>query len=119
MSQKECNLKTMKKLLTILVFIAFACTSSVQKNDNEVSANITLDQMLMEKSIYDFKLNDIDGNEVDFVLPEVDAPFAIEAKFDEAQIKPNKYQKFKEAYPEIDFKFSWYNSFDEGFIRRI
>ncbi|MBD3750308.1 MAG: ATP-binding protein [Sphingobacteriales bacterium] len=60
-----------------------------------------------------------DGNEVDFVLPEVDAPFAIEAKFDEAQIKPNKYQKFKEAYPEIDFKFSWYNSFDEGFFRRI
>ena len=60
-----------------------------------------------------------DGNEVDFVLPEVDAPFAIEAKFDEAQIKPNKYQKFKEAYPEIDFKFSWYNCFDEGFFRRI
>jgi glutathione peroxidase len=56
----------MKKILTIFVFIAFACTSSVQKNNNEVSANITLDQMLMEKSIYDFKLNDIDGNEVDF-----------------------------------------------------
>lgn len=56
----------MKKLLTILVFITFACTSSVQKDHSEVDANITLDKMLMEKSIYDFKLNDIDGNEVDF-----------------------------------------------------
>ena len=60
-----------------------------------------------------------DGNEVDFVLPEVDGPFAIEAKFDEAQIKANKYQKFKEAYPEIDFQFSWYNLSDEQFFRRI
>ena len=60
-----------------------------------------------------------DGNEVDFVLPEVDYPIAIEAKFDEAQIKPNKYQKFKEAYPEFDFKFIFYNTFDEGFFRRV
>lgn len=66
MSQTKCNINSMKKLLTILAFIAFACTSSVQKDNKEVSSNITLDQMLMEKSIYDFKLNDIDGNEVDF-----------------------------------------------------
>ncbi|WP_026903481.1 ATP-binding protein [Pedobacter glucosidilyticus] len=60
-----------------------------------------------------------DGNEVDFVLPEADIPAAIEVKFDEAQIKPNKYQKFRDAYPEIDFRFSWYNAFNEGFFRRI
>ncbi len=60
-----------------------------------------------------------DGNEVDFVLPEADIPAAIEVKFDEAQIKPNKYQKFRDAYPEIDFRFSWYNAFNESFFRRI
>ena len=54
----------MKKTLLILAVIAFACTSAVQKdklNSNEKSVNQT-----MEKSIYDFKMNDIDGNEVDF-----------------------------------------------------
>lgn len=60
-----------------------------------------------------------DGNEVDFVLPEADIPVAIEVKFDEVQIKPNKYQKFRDAYPEIDFRFSWYNAFNEGFFRRV
>ncbi len=57
----------MKKLLAILTVIAFACTSGAQKQENsETDQTITLDQMLMEKSIYDFKMNDIDGNEVDF-----------------------------------------------------
>lgn len=56
----------MKKLLAILVLIAFACTSSVQKPEKNNETKVTLDQMLMEKSIYDFTLNDIDGNSVDF-----------------------------------------------------
>ncbi|MCH7398467.1 glutathione peroxidase [Belliella sp. DSM 107340] len=56
----------MKNLLVILVLIAFACTSSVQKKESQNSDPLTLDKMIMEKSIYDFKLNDIDGNEVDF-----------------------------------------------------
>ncbi|MCH7414482.1 glutathione peroxidase [Belliella sp. R4-6] len=56
----------MKNLLAILVLIAFACTSSVQKKEPQNSDPLTLDKMIMEKSIYDFKLNDIDGNEVDF-----------------------------------------------------
>ncbi|MCH7408228.1 glutathione peroxidase [Belliella sp. DSM 111904] len=55
----------MKKLLAFAILIAFACTSSVQKADQNTAA-VTLDQMLMEKSIYDFKINDIDGNPVDF-----------------------------------------------------
>lgn len=60
-----------------------------------------------------------DGNEVDFVLPEMGKPFAIEVKFNENSIKESKYQKFRDAYPEIDFKFSWYQDFDETFFRRI
>ncbi|HET8829821.1 MAG TPA: ATP-binding protein [Pelobium sp.] len=60
-----------------------------------------------------------DGNEVDFVLPESESPYAIEVKFDELQAKVSKYQKFLEGYPEIDFQFSYYNNFNEGFFRRI
>ena len=78
-------------------------------------------KLLAEK--YDF--DDIrfwrtaDGNEVDFVLPEVESPCAIEVKFDEAQIKPSKYKKFKDNYPQIDFQFVSYNPFDENFFRRL
>lgn len=60
-----------------------------------------------------------DGNEVDFVIPEIEKPLAFEVKFNENLIKGSKYQKFKEAYPEIDFKFSWYQDFDEAFFRRV
>lgn len=78
-------------------------------------------KLLAEK--YDF--DDIkfwrtaDGNEVDFVLPEAEKPIAIEVKFNENLIKESKYLKFKNAYSEIDFKFSWYQDFDEGFFRRL
>jgi glutathione peroxidase len=54
----------MKKLLFVFAIIAIACTSSVQKQNPQ---NITsLDQLIMEKSIYDFKMKDINGEEVDF-----------------------------------------------------
>jgi glutathione peroxidase len=54
----------MKKLLIVFAVIAFACTSSVQKQNPQ---NITsLDQLIMQKSIYDFKMKDINGEEVDF-----------------------------------------------------
>lgn len=54
----------MKKLLFVFAVIAFACTSSVQKqNPHNIT---TLDQLIMQKSIYDFKMKDINGNEVDF-----------------------------------------------------
>jgi predicted AAA+ superfamily ATPase len=60
-----------------------------------------------------------DGNEVDFVLPEVENPFAIEAKYDEALIKPNKYKKFTETYPGIPLHFVWLHPFNEDFFRRL
>jgi predicted AAA+ superfamily ATPase len=60
-----------------------------------------------------------DGNEVDFVLPEIEKPFAIEAKYDEALIKPSKYKKFAETYPEIPMRFAWLYPFNEEFFRRL
>lgn len=47
-----------------MTLIAFACTSSAIKESRE--ANITPNDQVMETSIYDFKINDIDGKEVDF-----------------------------------------------------
>lgn len=60
-----------------------------------------------------------DGHEVDFVLPEIEHPFAIEAKYDEALIKSSKYKKFTETYPEIPLHFAWLYPFNEEFFRRI
>ncbi|MCH6199476.1 glutathione peroxidase [Aquiflexum sp. LQ15W] len=54
----------MKKILFVFAIIAFACTAGIQKQ--EPSTDVTLDQMMMEKSIYDFKMKDINGEEVDF-----------------------------------------------------
>lgn len=57
----------MKKILTILTLIGLACISGVQKQQqSETEQNLTLEQMKMEKSFYDFKMKDIDGKEVDF-----------------------------------------------------
>jgi predicted AAA+ superfamily ATPase len=60
-----------------------------------------------------------DGNEVDFVLPYAENPFAIEVKYDEALIKPGKYKKFEETYPDIPLSYQWLQPFDENFFRRI
>jgi len=57
------------------------------------------------------------GQEVDFVLPGVAQPKAIEAKFDKALIKKSKYRKFEETYPEIPLEFLWMIPFDEIFFR--
>ncbi|MFC0261067.1 glutathione peroxidase [Fontibacter flavus] len=54
----------MKKILFVFALIALACTSSIQKPSTEKPT--TLDQLLMEKSLYDFKMNDINGKMVDF-----------------------------------------------------
>jgi glutathione peroxidase len=54
----------MKKIFIAFAIIAFTFTASVQKQDP--STVVTLDQMKMEKSIYDFKMKDINGQEVDF-----------------------------------------------------
>ncbi|HET6252940.1 MAG TPA: ATP-binding protein [Puia sp.] len=60
-----------------------------------------------------------DGNEVDFILPEIESPFAVEAKYDEAAIKASKYKKFMETYPEIPLHFAWLYPFNEDFFRRL
>lgn len=58
------------------------------------------------------------GNEVDFVLPEVEHPEAFEAKLDKVMIHQKKYRIFQENYPDIDFRFLWLYPFDEDFFRR-
>jgi len=57
----------MKTILIIFSLIMLACTSSVQKQTSEESSQaFEMNQTNMEKSFYDFKMNDIDGKEVDF-----------------------------------------------------
>ena len=60
-----------------------------------------------------------DGSEVDFVLPEIEVPYAVEAKYDNALVKPAKYKKFTETYPEIPLQFAWVKPFDETFFRHM
>lgn len=78
-------------------------------------------RLLAEKNSFDdIKFwRTADGNEVDFVLPESETPYAIEVKFSETQVKTSKYRKFTDAYPYLDFQFSFYSDFDEDFFRRI
>jgi hypothetical protein len=59
------------------------------------------------------------GNEVDFVLSDIDEPKAIEVKCDRNQIKANKYKIFLETYPEIPLGFNWFYPLDNDFFRRI
>jgi len=56
----------MKKILIVFAIIAFACTSGVQKQKTDSNHITSLEQLLMEKSIYDFKMKDINGEDVDF-----------------------------------------------------
>jgi predicted AAA+ superfamily ATPase len=77
-------------------------------------------KLLCEK----YETNDIlfwrttDGNEVDFVMPYITNPYAVEIKYDEALIKPAKYKKFETTYPDIPLSFGWLQPFDESFFRR-
>jgi len=59
------------------------------------------------------------GNEVDFVLSDIDKSMAIEVKYDNNQVKLNKYKLFTKTYPEIPLQFFWLNPFDQDFFRRI
>jgi predicted AAA+ superfamily ATPase len=58
-----------------------------------------------------------DGNEVDFVMPYLEKPYAVEIKYDKALIKPAKYKKFEETYPDIPLSFKWLQPFEEDFFR--
>lgn len=57
------------------------------------------------------------GQKVDFVLPGVVHPKAIEAKFYKALIKKSKYRKFEETYLGIPLEFAWMVPFNEDFFR--
>jgi uncharacterized protein len=57
------------------------------------------------------------GQEVDFVLPGIAQPKAIEAKLDKALIKKSKYRKFEETYPEIPLEYIWMMPFNDLFFR--
>ena len=59
------------------------------------------------------------GNEIDFMMPRITHPKAIEAKYDKVHANINKYKLFTSAYPEIPMGFSWMSPGDEDFFRRI
>ena len=59
------------------------------------------------------------GNEVDFVLPRITQPKAIEAKYDKSHANIHRYKVFTSAYPNIPLNFSWMSPGDEDFFRRI
>lgn len=58
------------------------------------------------------------GNEVDFVLPNINEPKAFEAKFDISIIKDSKYKMFQQAYPDHPLYYLWMHPFNEDFFRR-
>jgi predicted AAA+ superfamily ATPase len=58
------------------------------------------------------------GNEIDFILSDSDRLRAIEVKYAQNLVNPNKYKIFKEAYPEIPIEFLWVNPFGQDFFRR-
>ena len=60
-----------------------------------------------------------DGNEVDFVLPYIENPFAVEVKFDKATIRTKKYKKFVETYPDIPLTFRWLQPFEEKLMNEL
>ncbi len=54
-----------------------------------------------------------DGNEVDFVVETSYLKgFAVEVKFNEQEVKPNKYNKFTQNYPDFPLDFWWWKKAD-------
>ena len=54
-----------------------------------------------------------DGNEVDFVVETCYLKgFAVEVKFNEQDVKPNKYNKFTQNYPDFPLEFWWWKKMD-------
>jgi predicted AAA+ superfamily ATPase len=58
-----------------------------------------------------------EDNEVDFVMSRIENPYAVEVKFNNNAIKENKYNIFRNTYPEIPLRFAWVEPFDENFFR--
>jgi len=59
-----------------------------------------------------------DGNEVDFVLKNIENPYSVEVKFSESAIRESKYKVFRENYPEFPLQFAFFEPFEENFFRR-
>ena len=59
------------------------------------------------------------GNEVDFIITQHDNAVAVEAKFSQSLVKPEKYKLFASNYPQIKLNFLWMEPFGEEFFRRI
>ena len=57
------------------------------------------------------------GNEVDFVLPHIQNPFAVEVKYDQSAIKESKYKLFSANYPDILLCYAYLNPFTESFFQ--
>lgn len=54
-----------------------------------------------------------DGNEVDFVVETSYLKgFAVEVKFNEQEIKPSKYNKFTQNYPDFPMEFWWWKKME-------
>jgi predicted AAA+ superfamily ATPase len=77
-------------------------------------------KLLVEK----YEIDDIffwrttEGNEVDFVMNNIENPYAVEVKFNKNVIKEHKYKIFRENYSEIPLHFAYLEPFDEGVFRR-
>jgi uncharacterized protein len=56
------------------------------------------------------------GNEVDFVLPFLQPPLAIEVKFAESAVKTSKYKIFRENYPDIQLEFNCMEPVEENYF---
>ena len=80
----------------------------------------TVFSLLCEKHNIDeiFFWRTADDNEVDFVLPKIQNPQAIECKYDANMESLTKYKKFIENYPNIPFSFCSYLPFDNDFFRK-
>jgi len=57
----------MNKIILLLALLAMSCNAENRVTDEAVSASmLTLDDMIMPKNFHEFKMNNIDGQEVDF-----------------------------------------------------
>jgi predicted AAA+ superfamily ATPase len=77
-------------------------------------------RLLLEKfDRYDISFwRTIEENEVDFVITQVEKPYAVEVKYNKNAIKESKYKMFRENYPDIPLQYAWIEPFDEEFFRR-
>ncbi|MGB3174009.1 MAG: ATP-binding protein [Saprospiraceae bacterium] len=95
-------------------------TPLIRSDRGELWENIYFRYLLDHHSLDDIHYwRTADDNEVDFVLPTLHPPVAIETKYDIVNAMPSKYNKFKDTYPEIGLEYSWIEPWDERFCGRV